>query len=180
MDKKPKETIYVLTGEVKAGNKSAILSSSAIGSCIVIAAYDAKEKVGALAHILLPGRAPENKDLQKTKYAANAIEELIRRMNMLGTKNNTIAVCLVGGANVLERKDDATGLNNFTSVIDILKKERIKIKAKSVGGTERRSIALDVENGSIYYSVGNGIEKLLWQATVKLNNKGFINRGSAL
>lgn len=170
MDKKPKETIYVLTGEVKAGNKSAILSSSAIGSCIVIAAYDAKEKVGALAHIMLPGKAQTNKETHKNRYAANAIEELIRRMNMLGTKGNNIEVCLVGGANVLKKKDDATGLNNLSSVNDILKKERIKIKAKSVGGTERRSIALDVENGSIYYSVGNGIEKLLWQASEK-NNK---------
>lgn len=170
MDKKPKETIYVLTGEVKAGNKSALLISSAIGSCVVIAAYDAKEKVGALAHILLPGRAPENKETQKNRYAANAIEELIRRMNMLGTKGNNIEVCLVGGANVLKRKDDATGLNNLSFVNDILKKERIQVKAKSVGGTERRSIALDVENGSIYYSVGDGIEKLLWQASEK-NNK---------
>lgn len=180
MDKKPKETIYVLTGEVKAGNKSAILSSNAIGSCIVIAAYDAKEKVGVLAHIMLPGKAQTNKETHKNRYAANAIEELIRRMNMLGTKGNNIEVCLVGGANVLKKKDDATGLNNLSSVNDILKKERIKIKAKSVGGTERRSISLDVEKGSIYYSVGDGIEKLLWQATVKLNNKGFINRGSAL
>lgn len=170
MDKKPKETIYVLTGEVKAGNKSALLISSAIGSCVVIAAYDAKEKVGALAHILLPGRAPENKETQKNRYAANAIEELIRRMNMLRTKGNNIEVCLVGGANVLKRKDDATGLNNLSFVNDILKKERIQVKAKSVGGTERRSIALDVENGSIYYSVGDGIEKLLWQASEK-NNK---------
>lgn len=170
MDKKPKETIYVLTGEVKAGNKSALLISSAIGSCVVIAAYDAKEKVGALAHILLPGRAPENKETQKNRYAANAIEELIRRMNMFGTKGNNIEVCLVGGANVLKRKDDATGLNNLSFVNDILKKERIQVKAKYVGGTERRSIALDVENGSIYYSVGDGIEKLLWQASEK-NNK---------
>lgn len=170
MDKKPKETIYVLTGEVKAGNKSAILSSSAIGSCIVIAAYDAKEKVGALAHIMLPGKAPTNKETQKNRYAANAIEELIRRMNMLGTKGNNIEVCLVGGANVLKKKGDATGLNNLSFVNDILKKERIQVKAKSVGGTERRSIALDVENGSIYYSVGDGIEKLLWQASEK-NNK---------
>lgn len=161
MDKKLKKTIYVLTGEVKAGNKSTLLISSAIGSCVVIAAYDAKEKVGALAHIMLPGKAPTNKETQKNRYAANAIEELIRRMNMLGTKENNIEVCLVGGANVLKKKDDATGLNNLSSVNDILKKERIQVKAKSVGGTERRSIALDVENGSIYYSVGDGIEKLL-------------------
>lgn len=158
---------------MKSGDKNTILNSSAIGSCVVIAAYDANEKVGALAHIMLPGKAPEKKELQKTRYAANAMEELIRRMNLLGIKEKNIAVCLVGSANVLEKKDDTIALDNVTSVIDILKKENIKVKAKSVGGTERRSISLDIDNGSIYYSIGDGTEKLLWQATTKLNIKNL-------
>lgn len=176
IEKKYKKIIYAQTGEVKIGNAHTILKSIAIGSCVVIAAYDFKEKVGALAHIMLPGKAPENKDLLKFRYATNAMEELIGRMNLLGTKEKNIAICLVGGANVLEKKDDTIALNNVTSVSDILKKEGIKVKAQAMGGTERRSISLDIDKGSIYYSVGDGIEKLLWQATVKLNNKEFIYR----
>lgn len=42
------------------------------------------------------------------------------------------------------------------SVIELLHKQNIEIKAKSVGGSQRRSISLDVENGSVYYSVGGG------------------------
>jgi chemotaxis protein CheD len=162
---KMKKVIAVSTGEITTTKKDTILKSSAIGSCVVIAAYDTKERVGALAHVMVPGKAPEGKKHQKEIYAADAVEEMISRMILRGAKKENIEICIAGGANVLKRKDDTTGLDNITSVIEILKKEKIKIKVKSVGGTERRSISLDLESGSIYYSVGDGIEKLLWKAT---------------
>ena len=155
--------IAVHTGEIKASKKDIIFKSSAIGSCIAIAANDAKEKVGALAHTMLPGKAPAGEKYQKKKYAADAIEEIISRMNLMGAKKENIEVCIAGGANILKRKDDTIGLDNLTSVIEILKEKKIKIQAKSVGGTERRSLTLDVENGSVFYSIGDETEKLLWK-----------------
>ena len=72
-----KQVLDVSTGEVKAGMGEAILRSTAIGSCVVIAAYNFKKKIGAMAHVMLPGAAPEN-SIDKTKYAAGAIEELVK------------------------------------------------------------------------------------------------------
>ena len=156
-----KRIIYVQSGEVKTDTKDEILKSTAIGSCVVIAAYDAKEMVGALAHVMLPGASPEKTTSPETRYAADAIVEMISMMTRLGTDRENIEVCLVGGANMLQREDDTLCQTIVDSIIEILHKQNIKIKAKSVGGTERRSISLDVENGSIYYSVGDGIDKLL-------------------
>jgi len=116
--------IAVHTGEIKASKKDIIFKSSAIGSCIAIAAYDAKEKVGALAHTMLPGKALAGGKYQKKKYAADAIEEIISRMNLMGAKKENIEVCIAGGANILERKDDTIGLDNLTSVIEILKEKK--------------------------------------------------------
>ena len=82
------------------------MKSAAIGSCVVIAAYDAANKVGALAHVMLPGVSPEKKASQRTRYAADAIEEMVNSMVRLGTGKENIEVCLVGGANVLQREDD--------------------------------------------------------------------------
>ena len=156
-----KKIIYAQTGEVKACKKDTILRSSAIGSCIVIVAYDKEEQVGALAHIMLPGKAQEGKKEQKTRYAADGLEELIKRMNLLGTKEINIDVCLAGGANVLKKEDDTIAGDNIVSVEEFLKKRKIKIRAKSIGGTERRSITLDVETGCGHYTVGDRAEKLL-------------------
>ena len=157
------KNIYIHTGEVKACANDTILKSSPIGSCIVIAAYDTSEQIGAMAHFMLPGKAPERKKYQKTKYVADALEELISGMNVLGSKEKNIEVCLVGGANVMKRKDDTITRNNIASVNELLKKRNIVIKAKSVGGTERRSVSLDVETGCVNYTVGDGAEKLLYQ-----------------
>ncbi len=169
-----KNIFTVHTGEMKVSKKNTILKSSAIGSCVVIAAYDLKENIGALLHVMVPGRAPDGYDYQRTRYAQDAIEKMITMMTQLGTTTENIIVCLVGGANVLKRKDDTIGLDNIISIVELLKKIGIKIRAKSVGGTERRSVSLDVENGNIYYSVGDGIEKLLWTATEKNSKKGCV------
>lgn len=158
-----KKTIYAQTGEVKVAKKNTILKSNAIGSCIVITAYDRQRQIGALAHIMLPGKAPENRVFQKTRYASDAIDELIYILKLNGANENNIEVCLAGGANVLKRKDDNIRQDIIVSVEELLKKRKIKIKAKSLGGTERRSISLDLDNGKVYYSVGDGPEKLLWK-----------------
>ncbi len=101
------EIVDVQIGQIKAGKGKILLRSTAIGSCVAIAAYDGTKKIGALAHIMLPGRAPENKEPEeKTKYAGDAIEAMISQMAELGSKKDNIEVVLAGGANVLEREDD--------------------------------------------------------------------------
>lgn len=157
-----KKTIHVSTGEVKAAKKTAILKSAAIGSCVVIAAYDAKKMIGAMAHVMLPGTSPKKTSSPRTRYAVDAIEKMIAMMTPLGTDRKNIEVCLVGGANILQREDDTIGRNNTDSVTELLTIQNMEIKARSLGGTERRSVTLDVENGNVYHSIGDGIDTLLF------------------
>jgi len=158
--------LYVLTGEVKTGSNEEILRSSAIGSCIVIVVYDLKLKIGGMAHIMLPGTAPENTKYDKTRYANNAVSDLIIKMKAKGAKIENIEFCVVGGANVLKRENDTIAQNNVNKVLDLLKKQNFKIKAKSVGGTERRSATLNIKTGKLGYTVGDGAEMILWNFLV--------------
>ena len=161
-----KEIVDVSTGEVEIGGKGIILRAIAIGSCVVIAAYDSRDSIGAIAHIMLPGKALE-KTLQKTRYAADAIDEMINRMTQRGCKNRDIEVCLTGGGNVLEREDDTICEANIKSVTQLLKKKKIPVRAEVLGGTERKSVFLDTDTGSISYTEGESREKLLWKPAVK-------------
>jgi len=157
-----KEIIDVNTGEVKVGGSKTILRSLAIGSCIVVAAYDSRKKVGAMAHVMLPGRAPE-KEPEKTKYAADAIDEMINQMTVAGANRDNIEVCLVGGGNVLQRKDDTICKENVKSTTELLEKENIPIRKAVLGGTERKSVFLDIDCGSISYTEGDGGKRPLWR-----------------
>ena len=157
-----KETFDVNTGEVKVAGEQALLRSTAIGSCIVVAAYDAKSRVGALAHIMLPGKAPAE-EVQRTKYAEDAIGRMIAEMTRSGSNSGDIEACLVGAGNVLKEKDDTICGENIQSITALLEKKRIAIRAVALGGITRKGVLLDVETGSVFYSEGDRKERLLYK-----------------
>jgi chemotaxis protein CheD len=162
-NKKVEKVINVGTGAVKVGRAGVTLGSTAIGSCIVIAAYDSSRKVGALAHVMLPGRVPKEAGRKRTRYAANAIDELIDKIGRTGAKKCDIEVCLVGGGNVLKEEDDTICRDNIESTTQLLEKKQIPIRAAVLGGTKRRGIFLDVKRGKVFYTEGEGKKKLLWE-----------------
>jgi chemotaxis protein CheD len=154
--------IDVQTGEVKVGRHKAILESRAIGSCIAVVAFDALNKIGGLAHIMLPGKPALDYASKKSKYAAHALDELIFRMGELGTQKNNIETCLLGAGNVLERADDTICSANINSVTTLLREHAIKVQAQSLGGTQRRSVSFDVGSGNVFYSEGNSRHKFFY------------------
>ena len=159
-----KETIEINTGEVKVGRSNSILTSNAIGSCVAITAYASRKKVGAVAHVMLPGKSPENAILPKTRYAADAVETIIKEMAGAGASPNDIEACLVGGSNVLKRDDVAVWQDNIDSIVDILKGRGITVRARALGGPNRKSVSLDIENGIVRYAEADRQEEVLWQA----------------
>jgi chemotaxis receptor (MCP) glutamine deamidase CheD len=158
--------IDVDTGDVKCGVANSKLRSVAIGSCIAIAAYNLNKKTCALAHVMLPGKAPE-KSVTKTKYAEDAINKLIEFVNGSASNVRDIEVCLVGAGNVLEKEDDTICGANINSVTKILKKKRIPVRASSLGGIVRRSIVMDVDSPCVCFSEGGGAEQILWEPDIK-------------
>jgi len=164
-----KETVYVSSGEVKVAGKKKILRSTPAGSCIVVAAYDHKKNIGAMAHIMLPGNSPKE-GLEKTKYAADAIDEMIKMMTQAGAKKANVETCLAGAGNVLKKEDDTICQANIDSVTSILEEKAIPVRAAALGGTSRRTVCMDVESGCISYIEGDEKEKVLWKAEQEQGN----------
>jgi len=157
------ELIIVNTGEIKSGDSNTILKSSPIGSCVVVLLFDEIKKTGGMAHIMLPGRAPEKEGTIKTRYAENAIEHLIFQIHEAGIGKENLKAVIVGGGNVLKRIEDTIGVDNFNSVVQILNNFKLEIKASLVKGTERRSVRFDIPQGTIYVATGDDKEKLLYK-----------------
>lgn len=157
---------YVNSGEVRSGGSDTILNSGAIGSCVVITAHNPLKKIGAMAHVLLPGNAPFNNHLQTTRYAFNAIEELLSQLKSFDVYPKNIEVCIIGGANVLKREADTIGNDNLNSVENLLREKQIEIKVRAVGGFERRTVLFEIEKGEINYTEGDSKQLLLWKSSV--------------
>lgn len=56
------------TGEVKVGDVANVLIANSIGSGIAIALFDFHWHLEGLAHIMLPGKAPENSGKDRLRY----------------------------------------------------------------------------------------------------------------
>ena len=153
-----KEILDVFTGKLEISARDNIIRALALGSCIAIVAYDAKNRIGGIAHIMLFGKAPENKKQEENKYAENAIPNLLSQRQKAGADKERTEFCLAGGANVLRRNDDTIAKKNCNSVLQIVEEQKLKIKAKSLGGTQRRSISLDISSGKVNLSVGDNDE----------------------
>jgi len=152
-----RETIDVDTGEIRVSSDHTILRSIAIGSCVAVVVYDRARKLGGLAHTMLPGRSPNAES--KTKYAEDAIDILFDIIGKLGAKTSDLEVSVVGGANVLQEGDIPDQITD--SVLGYLEGLNVRLKAKRVGGTERRSVFLDTTSGRVFFSEGDGAAKEL-------------------
>lgn len=149
--------IDVDTGEVRVSSEAAVLQSIALGSCVALAVYDRERKIGGLAHIMLPGKAPLSQ--KATKYAENAIESLIDSVKKLGASIEDLDISLVGGANVLREGDIPDRV--LESVLGCLKELRLKLSCLRVGGFERRSVFLETASGNVFYTEGNNTSRIL-------------------
>jgi chemotaxis receptor (MCP) glutamine deamidase CheD len=85
-------------------------------------------------------------------------------MARLGSRNDDIEITLVGGGNVLNREDDTICKENIESTVKLLREKGLKIRARALGGTNRRSVSLDIEEGIVSCSEGDGSDVQLWRA----------------
>lgn len=157
-----RRVIDIGTGEFRLSREDVVLRSLALGSCIALIAYDSSTGIGAVAHIMMPGRSPRL-DGDKGRYAENAVELLLTGMARAGSELARVEGCLIGAANVLKRSDDTICRDNIQSLRLLLNQQRIPIRATELGGMERRNALLYVAEGRVSYTQANEPERLLWQ-----------------
>lgn len=150
--------IDVDTGEVKVASEPTILRVLAIGSCVVVAAFNRNKRIGGLAHIMLPGRSSKRSEQdKKTRYTEDAIDDLLKQLGDLGTRIDELEISLIGGANIL----GGVTISNETinSVLDYLKELGFEPKQQRLGGIQRRTMSFDLETGKIFYTEGDHVVK---------------------
>jgi chemotaxis protein CheD len=164
--------VNVLTGRVRTRLKHGFLRAGALGSCVAVVAYDGRSNVGGMAHVMLPGSAPDHAGSRRTRYAADAVKEMLREMQALGAKRRSVNIWLVGGANVLGAGHHSPGPQVVRSLIQVLKKRDLVPVARRTGGTLRRSCSLYVHSGRVTYRVGDSPERTLWEPAGTKNDSG--------
>ncbi len=142
---------YIRIAEIKIVEKPDSLKT-VVGSCIALCLWDRKQKIGGMAHIMMP-KNPGKSSIDAGKYADTAVSLIINYMEKKKSNINDLIAKLIGGASMFQDLDKKSsfniGNNNYEAVKLQLKKYKIPIKFEEIGGTTGRNVTFDISDGKV-------------------------------
>jgi len=156
--------IEVTMGKGAVTRAPHIISSSGLGSCVVVTLYDAKQKLGGLAHIMLPDSNSRNGCHPPYQCADTAIAALIEELRSKRASPRYIVAKLVGGAKMFLSSEDFSlgiGGQNIISIKHILKRKRIPVIGENTGGNYGRSVEFYLDSGKVMVkAIGREVKEI--------------------
>lgn len=123
-----------------------------LGSCVGVALYDHKQKVGGLAHVVLPDSRGATDSVGK--YVDTAIPALVKQIKELAEGKLKLSAKVAGGANMFSTKVvDSIGNQNANAIEQLLSHMSIPILASHFGGNQGRRMTLDTSTGQVIIEI---------------------------
>jgi chemotaxis protein CheD len=150
------EVIKVGMADLKTCVSPNGITTLGLGSCVGIALRDPVNKVGGLAHIMLPdSTAIRNGQQNIAKFADTGIQELVRQMVLLGAVRSRIVAKIAGGATMFKVSGNASptiqvGQRNVQAVKAKLAELKIPILAEDTGKDYGRTVIFYPETGEFH------------------------------
>jgi len=151
--------------EMRIARDPDVLAAYGIGSCVIVAMYDPKTKIGGVAHIMLPDSTGISQErLNPRKFADTAVPLLFQTLAHAGCFKTSLIAKIVGGAEMFPPNEDFTnniGTMNTKAAIKALGKLSIPIAAQDIGGRSGRSLEMKLDSGRINLTVlGESVKEL--------------------
>ena len=148
MNDKIREDYFLNPGEL-IFSKKPIVVKTVLGSCVAVCLYDQKLKIGGMCHYLLP--SSPSKDSHSTKYGNVAIYLLLSKFKENGSEREDLIATIAGGAFVVFDENEIffIGDRNIDVALDIIKKEKIKIKQMFTGGDHGKKLLFNTGTNRI-------------------------------
>ena len=158
--------IVVGIGEYAVSNdRASVILTHALGSCIAVCLWDPAAKVAGLIHVLLPDSRinPARAGEQPAAFADTGLPLLFRTAYEYGVDKKRCQVRLVGGADITGAGSAAAGAGkdagsvgkrNLLAVRSLLWRNGVLVQKEAVGGSEPRTVSMDVGDGSLKISSG--------------------------
>jgi len=151
-----RERVAVRLGEIRVARGEGILQAVGLGSCVAAILYDPRERVGGLAHIMLPVELRTRVPAPVGRYATTAIPRLVEEMVNHGAGRRRMYARLVGGAamfdTILAEDGPALGTRNIEAVRKALATAGIPVRGEEVGGHFGRTVHFHIKDGRVVVS----------------------------
>jgi chemotaxis protein CheD len=152
-------TVAIPPGDLRVAGDGTVLAALGVGSCVVVALWDAEARVGGLAHPLLPEpAAPAAGD--EGRFVTTALPWLLELMRRAGADRVRIRATIAGGASLVAALSEANagnvGPRNLEAVRRALRAAQLPIDGEDVGGVASRSLYLDTGDGGVTVAYARG------------------------
>jgi len=153
IDADPATEIRVKVADYAVGRDEQTLITIGLGSCVAIALYDPRTRIGGLAHTLLPSESMARDRSNPAKFPASAVVTLLAEMTRLGADARRVRAKLVGGASMFANLLPAGGINigdrNVAAARQALEANHVPVVAEDVGSDHGRSVHFHLDDGRV-------------------------------
>jgi chemotaxis protein CheD len=158
-----KLTVGVADMKIAQGDDD-LLVTHALGSCLGVAVYDPVAVVGGMLHVMMPQSSinPEKAQANPFMFVDTGVPAFFGELFARGVTKARAKVYVAGGSNVhnVEKDRFAIGKRNHAILRKLFWKNGVLIEAEDVGGSESRTMYLEVASGRVWLRSG-GIERAL-------------------
>lgn len=164
---RPIREIIVGIGALAVSNDpdSALITHD-LGSCVAVCVHDPVARVGGLLHYLLPlsTEGAAHLPLRPECYADTGVPMLFERIYALGGVKSRLRVRVAGGATIARAAQaselPSIGLRNTLILRKMFWQNQIIVAGQDTGGTEARSVRLDLRTGAARVTTLRGAREL--------------------
>jgi chemotaxis protein CheD len=119
-----------------------------LGSCVALAAWDPRTRVGGMAHFMLPSGPPHS--ASPVKFIDTGLDTFLAALEARGAVPSRSLLKAAGAAAMLTVGGGVSiGKRNEDAIRATLVEHGLKLTASALGGSVGRTVQLDVSDGRL-------------------------------
>ena len=131
-----------------------LIITHALGSCLGVTVHDPVAYVGGMLHVMLPLSTidPVKADRNPFMFVDTGFPKLLIECFKAGAQKQRLEIRVAGGANSRNREEDdffQIGKRNLIILRKLLWKNRLLMKSYDVGGSNSRTMSLEIGTGTV-------------------------------
>lgn len=155
--------------DIKVSNhKAMIYTIPQLGTAIAVVVYDMENKIGGIAHIVLPESSMSSTYTEERpgKYANTAVPKLIEDFTALGGQKRSSTIRMVGGAQIFNFGGGGgnilnIGARNATAIRAAMSRLGFAIEKADTGGNKGKALRFVLASGQILVQPIGGVQYMI-------------------
>lgn len=142
-----------------------LIITHALGSCLGVAVHDPVASVGGLLHVMLPLSTidPVKADRNPFMFVDTGFPRLLIECFKNGAQKQRLEIRVAGGAYSQDREENdffQIGKRNLIILRKLLWKNGLLLKSHDVGGSNSRTMSLEIGTGKVTIKSGGQMRNL--------------------